>query len=79
MLWTDAFLHAMVCDQLGGARLGVVANREPYVHSFTGAAVRCEQPASGMVSALDPVLRAYSGLRVAHGSDNADLVTEEEE
>jgi trehalose 6-phosphate synthase len=72
MLWTDTFLHGMVREKLGGARLVVVANREPYSHMFTGAAIRCERPASGMVSALDPVLRACSGLWVAHGSGSAD-------
>jgi trehalose 6-phosphate synthase len=72
MLWTDTFLHDMVREKLGDARLVVVANREPYSHVFTGAEVQCERPASGMVSALDPVLRACRGLWVAHGSGNAD-------
>jgi len=72
MLWTDTSLHDMVRTKLGAARLIVVANREPYSHVFTGAEVQCERPASGMVSALDPVLRACSGLWVAHGSGSAD-------
>jgi len=45
------------------------------MHMFIGAEVRCEQPASGMVSALDPVLRACNGLWVAHGSGSADRLT----
>jgi trehalose-6-phosphate synthase len=74
MLWTDTHLHDLVREKLGDARLVVVSNREPYSHVFSGAEVRCEQPASGMVSALDPVLRACRGLWVAHGSGSADRV-----
>jgi alpha,alpha-trehalose-phosphate synthase [UDP-forming] len=72
MLWTDTFLHGMVREKLGNARLVVVSNREPYSHLIAGATVQWQQPASGMVSALDPVLRACSGLWVAHGSGAAD-------
>jgi len=74
MVWTDTSLHDLVREKLGDARLVVVSNREPYSHVFSGAEVRCERPASGMVSALDPVLRACSGLWVAHGSGSADRV-----
>lgn len=72
MLWTATSLHDLVRQKLGDARLVVVANREPYSHVFSGSEVQCERPASGMVSALDPVLRACSGLWVAHGSGSAD-------
>ncbi|NOT57215.1 MAG: trehalose-6-phosphate synthase [Deltaproteobacteria bacterium] len=74
MLWNDTLLHDLVREKLGDARLVVVSNRQPYSHVFSGAEVRCERPASGMVSALDPVLRACRGLWVAHGSGSADRV-----
>ena len=63
-------------EKLGGARLVVVANREPYMHMFTGAEVRCEQPASGYGQrSRSGVLRACNGLWVAHGSGSADRLT----
>lgn len=72
MLWTDTLLQETVRDKLAGLRLVVVSNREPYVHVHARDRVVCERPASGMVSALDPVLRACGGLWVAHGSGTAD-------
>src|SRR5262249_30564791 len=57
---------------LGGARLVVVANREPYIHVHDGEDIRCMRPASGLTTALGPVLCACGGTWVAHGSGNAD-------
>ncbi len=42
------------------------------MHQYSGSQVECIRPASGMVSALDPVLRACGGTWVAHGSGQAD-------
>jgi len=72
MLWTDTFLQNTIRDKLGNLRLVVVSNREPYMHLYTGERVVCERPASGMASALDPVLQACGGLWIAHGSGAAD-------
>ena len=40
----------------------VVSNREPYIHDFAGNEIRCQVPASGLTVALDPVMRACSGI-----------------
>lgn len=72
MLWTDTRLQEIVRRKFKDTRLVVVSNREPYLHLSTGKGIRCERPASGMVSALDPVLQACGGLWVAHGSGDAD-------
>jgi trehalose 6-phosphate synthase len=72
MIWTDTLLQDTVREKLGNRRLVVVSNREPYLHLYAGEQVVCERPASGMVSGLDPVLRACGGLWVAHGSGAAD-------
>ena len=37
-----------------------------------GDKVEIQMPASGLVTALEPVMRACSGTWVAHGSGNAD-------
>ncbi|OGC25376.1 trehalose-6-phosphate synthase [candidate division WOR-1 bacterium RIFOXYB2_FULL_42_35] len=49
-----------------------VSNREPYIHKVSGDKIKFFQPASGVVTALDPVLQACHGLWVAHGSGDAD-------
>ena len=47
----------------------IVANREPYIHErTTDGAIAVLHPASGLVTALEPVMRACSGVWVAHGS-----------
>jgi trehalose 6-phosphate synthase len=72
MNWTDTLLQQTAQEKLHGLRLVVVSNREPYMHVYREREVVCEQPASGMVSGLDPILRACGGLWVAHGSGTAD-------
>lgn len=75
MAWTRARLEEMARARLGDARLVIVANREPYIHVHDGDEVRCLRPASGVTSALDPVMRACGGVWVAHGSGDADRAT----
>lgn len=55
-------------------RFIAVSNREPYIHRFAGERVECIQPASGMATALDPIMRAAGGVWVAHGSGDADRI-----
>lgn len=73
-LWTDAKLKDVVRSKLGENALFIVSNREPYMHvmnEITGKA-ECTRPASGVVTALDPIMRACGGTWIAHGSANAD-------
>ena len=65
-------LRELVCDRLCGARLIVVSNREPYVHVHAGGEIICQMPPGGLVTALDPVMRACGGTWIAHGSGSAD-------
>jgi alpha,alpha-trehalose-phosphate synthase [UDP-forming] len=73
-LWTEGKLRDLVRARLEENTLFVVSNREPYIHSLEEATgeVKCMWPASGVVTALDPVLRACGGMWVAHGSGTAD-------
>ncbi|HXZ28722.1 MAG TPA: trehalose-6-phosphate synthase, partial [Terriglobales bacterium] len=64
-LWTPERLAVHVRGRLGGSRLFVVANREPYMHLRKGKAVEMIVPASGLVAALEPVLRTCDGTWVA--------------
>ena len=74
-MWTKDALKEMIHSKLGDHRLILVANREPYLHRFNGGKIECVPPASGMVSALEPILRACGGVWIAHGSGNADRRT----
>ena len=63
-----------IADELD-APLVVVANREPYVHERTDAGVVVQRPPSGLVTGIEPLLRACGGTWVAHGSGSADFET----
>ena len=74
-LWTADRLKDHMLSELGGKKLYLVSNREPYMHEKDGTGVRCIVPAGGLVTALDPVMRACDGLWIAHGSGDADRET----
>ena len=78
MAWTRERLEEVAGTRLGGAKLIVVANREPFIHVYEGEDIRCMRPASGLATALDPVLRACGGVWVAHGSGDADRAVADE-
>jgi trehalose 6-phosphate synthase len=74
--WTPQRLKQTLVRHLHGERIVIVANREPYIHSRApGGGVEVLHPASGLVTALEPVMRACSGVWVAHGSGTADRET----
>jgi trehalose 6-phosphate synthase len=75
MGWTRDRLEDVARTRLGGAKLIVVANREPYIHRFRDGAVEVMRPAGGLTAALDPVMRACGGVWVGHGSGDADRQT----
>jgi trehalose 6-phosphate synthase len=52
-----------------------VSNREPYSHERKGSVIEIQRPASGLVTALEPIMRACSGTWIAHGSGSADRDT----
>ena len=74
--WTPQALQQVVRDHLNSAQVIIVSNREPYIHNFDahGRAV-VQVPASGMVTALEPIMRACAGIWVAHGAGSADRET----
>lgn len=77
-LWTSERLKEHIKIELNGKNLFVVSNREPYMHMNTGNIVQCIVPAGGLVTALDPILRACGGIWVAHGGGTADRETVDE-
>ncbi len=73
--WSPDALHQLLKEELPGAQVMVVSNREPYIHNHSDGEVRLQIPASGLVSALEPVMRACGGVWIAHGSGTADRET----
>jgi len=76
--WTPDRLSEHVRQRLQGKPLIVVSNREPYMHVRRGLGLECIVPAGGLVTALDPVLRASGGTWIAHGAGDADWDVVEE-
>jgi trehalose 6-phosphate synthase len=74
--WTPERLKQTLQRHLQGERVVIVANREPYIHQrLSDGTVTVQHPASGLVTALEPVMRACGGTWVAHGSGTADRET----
>jgi trehalose-6-phosphate synthase len=70
--WTPGSLKTILHEQLAGDQVLIVSNRQPYAHYWQDGNVVVQVPASGLVSALEPVMRACSGIWVAHGNGSAD-------
>ncbi|HUX89439.1 MAG TPA: trehalose-6-phosphate synthase [Gallionellaceae bacterium] len=70
--WTADSLRAILHSELRGEDVIVVSNREPYIHQRHGEHIEVQRPASGLVTALEPIMRACSGTWIAHGSGTAD-------
>ncbi len=74
--WTAERLKQTLNRNLHGEKIIILANREPYIHTYTSdGQIEVQHPASGLVTALEPVMRACSGVWVAHGSGTADRKT----
>jgi trehalose 6-phosphate synthase len=71
-MWTKSALQELIENRLAGIRFIAVSNREPYIHQLREGKIECSQPASGMATALDPIMEASGGTWVAHGSGDAD-------
>jgi alpha,alpha-trehalose-phosphate synthase [UDP-forming] len=77
-IWTAERLRVSLQNTLQGSRLFVVSNREPYEHRLRGNQTELLVPASGLVTAMEPILRASDGIWIAHGSGDADRITVDE-
>jgi trehalose 6-phosphate synthase len=73
--WSPEMLRHLLESELPDGDLIVVSNREPYIHERTGDRVELHVPASGLVSALEPITRTCAGTWIAHGSGSADRET----
>ena len=74
-LWTAERLKVSIQSKNLKSSLFVVSNREPYMHLHKGKTIETIVPASGLVTALEPILRACDGVWIAFGSGDADHET----
>ena len=72
LTWTPETLRSILRQDLRGDDIMVVSNREPYLHVRRDERIEVQRPASGLVTALEPIMRACSGTWIAHGSGPAD-------
>ncbi|HJZ76856.1 MAG TPA: trehalose-6-phosphate synthase [Vicinamibacterales bacterium] len=71
--WTAARLRRCLDTCCGGNRVVVLANREPFRHEWSGGEVPiATRTASGLVTALEPLVAACRGVWIGHGSGAAD-------
>ena len=79
-MWDKVSLHELIEAKVTDYPMIVVANREPFMHFYEdgGETIACQRPASGMATALDPVMRASGGVWVGHGSGDADRAVVDE-
>lgn len=73
--WSPETLRKILAEDLPEAQVIVVSNREPYIHNEDkNGDVELVIPASGLVSALEPITRACAGTWIAYGGGSADHV-----
>lgn len=73
--WTPQTLKRLLEQELPNSEVIVVSNREPYIHNLAQDKITIQRPASGVVTALEPIMRACGGTWIAHGSGTADRKT----
>jgi hypothetical protein len=73
-IWTAERLRVSLRSKLQEKPLFIVSNREPYLNVYNEKSNSIESivPASGVVTAIEPVLVACDGTWIAHGSGSAD-------
>lgn len=75
VLWNPERLRLEVQRLFGDRPVSVIANREPYIHNRKGKKIEVVFPASGLVTAVEPAVRACGGLWIGSGSGSADRET----
>lgn len=70
--WSPQSLNKLLKQELPDSEVIVVSNREPYIHNLVDGEIFLQRPASGVVTALEPITRACKGTWIAHGSGSGD-------
>src|SRR5262245_14298924 len=77
--WTADRLRDWIANVYRGESIVVLANREPFRHEMASdGSVEIRRSTGGLVTALEPLMRACRGVWVAHGSGAADRLVVDE-
>ncbi len=71
-MWSNDSLQNLICDKMKDYLLIVVSNRQPYVHAWDKGKIKTTRGAGGVITALDPIMKACKGTWVAYGAGSAD-------
>ncbi|MEA3305501.1 MAG: trehalose-6-phosphate synthase [Candidatus Omnitrophota bacterium] len=71
-IWTKEGIQALIKENMSDYMFVVVSSRQPYMHVFKKGKIECHRGTGGVVTALDPIMRACNGLWVAYGNGDAD-------
>ena len=72
VVWSPETLRQILHSRLADDQVIIVSNREPYIHNKNNGKIELQFPASGVVTALEPIVKACAGTWIAHGSGSAD-------
>ena len=70
--WSAALLHEFVSNHLPSEQLIAVSYRQPYAHRDTAQGITWSMPASGLVTAIEPLMKACRGTWIAVATSEAD-------
>lgn len=70
--WNAERLRALLRGKLRNDQIIVLSHQQPFSHLQSADGLQWVRPASGLITALEPVLQACHGTWIAHGSGNAD-------
>jgi trehalose 6-phosphate synthase len=70
--WTPAFLKEILRREFSGDDILIISNRQPYIHNKKNDGIEIHRPASGLVTGLEPIMKACSGTWIAHGNGSGD-------
>jgi trehalose-6-phosphate synthase len=73
--WSAETLFEFVRNNLPSEQLIAVSYRQPYAHTRTEKGMQCSTPASGLVTAIEPIMKACRGTWIAVGQNDADRET----
>lgn len=70
--WSATTLYDFVRGHLPSAQLITVSYRQPYAHNETAKGLEWSMPASGLVTAIEPIMKACKGTWIAVATSEAD-------
>jgi trehalose 6-phosphate synthase len=77
--WSAATLFEFVKEHLPSEQLITVSYRQPYSHDKTAKGIEWTTPASGLVTAIEPIMKACKGTWVAVATSEADRLVADEQ